>query len=1162
MKDPNGAVNLALQIANMDPPPLDLNALADQFLQRSMVREATSFLLDVLKDDKEEHAKLQTKVLEVNLMMYPNVADAILANEMFSHYDRPRIAQLCEKAGLYIRALQHYTDLADIKRVIGHASQMDQQGVVDFFGSLSREDALECLHELMRVDPVHNLHIAVQVCKEYTQQLGADSCIKLFEKHQSYPGLYMYLQTYVNVSDDPNVHFKYIEAAVKSGMDGSIKEVERITRESSSYDPEAAKVFLMEANLPDARPLMNVCDRFGYVYDMTLHLYRRGHTRFVEAYVQKVNPGKTPIVVGALLDVECNEDFIKNLINSVRSLLPVGDLTEEVEKRNRLPILSHFLENLVSEGSTDTQVHNALAKILIDSNNNPEHFLNTNEYYDPVEVGKYCEKRDPNMAFMAYKRGKCDEQLIDMTNRHSLFKHQARYVVERMDHDVWNMVLSPKNQYMRQLIDQVVSTALPETNNPEQVSVAVKAFMNNDLPNELIELLERIVLQNSSFSQNPNLQNLLVLTAIKADHTRVMDYINRLDSFDGPAVADVALDKELYEEACFIYKKFKDHVKAAKVLIDNIGSLERAVELANKVEEKDVWSVVAKAQLDQGYVSEAIESYLKAEDHTNYAEVCDAAIDEGCFEDLVKYLYMARKRVRGQRVDNDLIYSLARINHLSELEQVLHSANNANARSMGDRCFSESLYEAAKTLYQSISAWGPLATTLVRLHQFNHAVEACRKANDTRTWKEVCFACVEEEEFKLAQLCAHHIIIQADELESVSYFYQERGYFDELISMMEAALGLERVHMGIFTELAILYAKFRPSQLADHLNTFINRINIPRVIEVSREQGMWKELVTLHRAYDEYDHGAQVMMEHPFAFDHSMFKDTIVKVANMDLYYKATKFYLHEYPEKVNDLLTVLAPRVDHARVVDVARKEGLLWLIKSYLVSVQKSNMVQVNEAVNELLVEEEDHEGLQQSVEMYDNFDQLELASRLEKHSLLEFRRIASHLYKRNRRYQKSIALSKKDKLYKDAMQTCAESGDQELSEELLSFFIEYRLPACFAACLYTCYRLIRPDHALELAWMAKMTDYVMPFIFQFMRDYTSKVDSLSRDRQQAEEEAKKQPGADQPMFANSNYLALPGPGQASPYDANSNPYLAYQQQHQQYYLTGAPGYQPYYG
>ena len=46
------------------------------------------------------------QVLEINLVTFPNVADAILANGMFSHYDRPRVAQLCEKAGLYVRALQ------------------------------------------------------------------------------------------------------------------------------------------------------------------------------------------------------------------------------------------------------------------------------------------------------------------------------------------------------------------------------------------------------------------------------------------------------------------------------------------------------------------------------------------------------------------------------------------------------------------------------------------------------------------------------------------------------------------------------------------------------------------------------------------------------------------------------------------------------------------------------------------------------------------------------------------------------------------------------------------------------------------------------------------------------------------------------------------------
>jgi len=39
---------------------------------------------------------------------------------MFTHYDRPHIAQLCEKAGLLQRALEHYTDLYDIKRAVVH----------------------------------------------------------------------------------------------------------------------------------------------------------------------------------------------------------------------------------------------------------------------------------------------------------------------------------------------------------------------------------------------------------------------------------------------------------------------------------------------------------------------------------------------------------------------------------------------------------------------------------------------------------------------------------------------------------------------------------------------------------------------------------------------------------------------------------------------------------------------------------------------------------------------------------------------------------------------------------------------------------------------------------------------------------------------------------
>ncbi|KAJ0046627.1 hypothetical protein Pint_06541 [Pistacia integerrima] len=1129
--DPQGAVNFALMMSQMEGGcPVDYNTITDLFLQRNLIREATAFLLDVLKPNLPEHGYLQTKVLEINLVTFPNVADAILANGMFSHYDRPRIAQLCEKAGLYMRALQHYTELPDIKRVIVNTHAIEPQSLVEFFGTLSREWALECMKDLLLVNLRGNLQIIVQTAKEYCEQLGVDACIKLFEQFKSYEGLYFFLGSYLSSSEDPDIHFKYIEAAAKTGQ---IKEVERVTRESNFYDAEKTKNFLMEAKLPDARPLINVCDRFGYVPDLTHYLYTNNMLRYIEGYVQKVNPGNAPLVVGQLLDDECPEDFIKGLILSVRSLLPVEPLVEECEKRNRLRLLTQFLEHLVSEGSQDVHVHNALGKIIIDSNNNPEHFLTTNPYYDSRVVGKYCEKRDPTLAVVAYRRGQCDDELINVTNKNSLFKLQARYVVERMDADLWEKVLNPENSFRRQLIDQVVSTALPESKSPEQVSAAVKAFMTADLPHELIELLEKIVLQNSAFSGNFNLQNLLILTAIKADPSRVMDYINRLDNFDGPAVGEVAVEAQLYEEAFAIFKKFNLNVQAVNVLLDNIRSIERAVEFAFRVEEDAVWSQVAKAQLREGLVSDAIESFIRADDSTQFLDVIRAAEDADVYHDLVRYLLMVRQKVKEPKVDSELIYAYAKIDRLGDIEEFILMPNVANLQNVGDRLYDDTLYEAAKIIYAFISNWAKLAITLVKLQQFQGAVDAARKANSAKTWKEVCFACVDAEEFRLAQICGLNIIVQVDDLEEVSEYYQNRGYFNELISLMESGLGLERAHMGIFTELGVLYARYRYEKLMEHIKLFSTRLNIPKLIRACDEQQHWKELTYLYIQYDEFDNAATTIMNHsPEAWDHMQFKDVAVKVANVELYYKAVHFYLQEHPDLINDLLNVLALRVDHTRVVDIMRKAGHLLLVKPYMVAVQSNNVSAVNEALNEIYVEEEDYERLRESIDMHDNFDQIGLAQKIEKHELLEMRRVAAYIYKKAGRWKQSIALSKKDNLYKDAMETASQSGDRELAEELLVYFIEQGKKECFASCLFVCYDLIRADVALELAWMNNMVDFAFPYLLQFVREYTGKVDELVKDRieQQIEvktkEKEEKDVIAQQNMYAQLLPLALPAP------------------------------------
>ncbi|VDK59285.1 unnamed protein product [Cylicostephanus goldi] len=164
--------------------------------------------------------------------------------------------------------------------------------------------------------------------------------------------------------------------------------------------------------------------------------------------------------------------------------------------------------------------------------------------------------------------------------------------------------------------------------------------------------------------------------------------------------------------------------------------------------------------------------------------------------------------------------------------------------------------------------------------------------------------------------------------------------------------------------------------------------------------------------------------------------------------------------------------------------------LIKPYLKQVQNLNNKAINEALNQLLIDEEDHAGLRASIDSHDNFDNIALAQQLENHPLVEFRRISAYLFKGNNRWKQSIELCKKDKLYKDAMEYAAESRSSELAEELIAFFLEERLYECFAAALYHCYDLLHPHVILELAWKNKITDYAMPYMVQVFRDFQIRV------------------------------------------------------------------------
>jgi len=1113
--NPQGALDLAKGLVSAEGGPLiDIQATAEAFLSSNRVQETTAFLLEALKDNKQEHAYLQTKLLEINLIGgAPQVADAIMQNGILTHYDRPHIGKLCERAGMWQRAAEHYTDITDIKRVFKNSHQMNPEFVVTYFAKLNREQSLALLKDMIARGP-SNVQVCVEVAKKYHEELGSEEIVKVFENAKATEGLYYYLGAVVNVSEDPIVHFKYIQSAC---MLGQFKEAERVCRDSNIYDPETVKMYLKNAKLPDPRPLIHVCDRYDFVDELTEYLYLNSLLQYVEVYVTKVSPGKTPQVVGKLFDLGANEDFTKRILMAVGTACPVEEMVEIAETRNRLRMLQPWLEARVATGSTEPGTHNALGKIYIQMNKDPRAFLTNNMFYEPKVLGPFCESLDPSLAFVAYKKGagECDDELIKISFGNGLFRDLARYLVERQDLDLWAKVLnkdeegeedtSPaaaeKEGQRRLLIDQVVEWALPESESADEVSCTVKAFMAADLPGELITLLERIILQGSDFSDNKNLQNLLILTAIRADNTRVSGYVDQLDNFDAKDIALICVSEShmLYEEAYGIYVKFAKpefavdseeqvemQVLAVGVLVDHMKDLDRAKGFAGQVDEKPVWSKLGQSQLEEKMAAEAIASFISAEDPGEYVRVCAEANEAEIYAELIPFLKMARKNLQENLLDTELIYAYAKIGNLTDLEVFVNGPNVSNIQVIGDRCFSEGLYHASKILFRSINNNSKLALCHINLEEYREAVSAASLANNVSTWKQVCFACLKAEEYRLAATCGLEVIKYPDHVDDVVTYYSDLGHFDHLVSLFEQGLGLEDAHIGIFTELGILYTKHVPDKVIEHCKVFFSKLNVSKVVRACERARLWSPAVYLYMADKQADSAVKVMSEHASAFDNDLFLDSIVKVRNGEIMYRAVGFYLAMHPMLFTRLMEVLEELVDHSRVVNQLRRTGdwALQVGQQYMRAVQKENLSSVNEALNELYTEDEDYESLRKSIDKFQNFNMIALASKLATHELLEFRRISAYVYRCNRKWSHSIELSKGDRMWKDCIDTANESGDEEIIEGLLRFFCETSEKECFCAALYTCFSHVRPDVALELGWLNGYQHFVMPFLIQNTR------------------------------------------------------------------------------
>ena len=133
------------------------------------------------------------------------------------------------------------------------------------------------------------------------------------------------------------------------------------------------------------------------------------------------------------------------------------------------------------------------------------------------------------------------------------------------------------------------------------------------------------------------------------------------------------------------------HREAAKVLIDYIASIERATEFAERVNVDDVWVMLGKAQLRAMMVTDSIDSFIKANDASEYVAVITAADAASTHAELATYLVMCRKKVKEAHIDTSLIYAYCKSEQYAALEEFISAPNVGRIQDVAERCYAEEM---------------------------------------------------------------------------------------------------------------------------------------------------------------------------------------------------------------------------------------------------------------------------------------------------------------------------------------------------------------------------------------------------------------------------------------------------------------------------------------
>jgi clathrin heavy chain len=73
--------------------------------------------------------------------------------------------------------------------------------ISDFLGKMEPEQALSCMQEMLRFNR-QSLQIVVNVCVQNLQKFGAGNIVKMLESVGSFDGIFFFLGTVINSTND------------------------------------------------------------------------------------------------------------------------------------------------------------------------------------------------------------------------------------------------------------------------------------------------------------------------------------------------------------------------------------------------------------------------------------------------------------------------------------------------------------------------------------------------------------------------------------------------------------------------------------------------------------------------------------------------------------------------------------------------------------------------------------------------------------------------------------------------------------------------------------------------------------------------------------------------------------------------------------------------